>query len=78
MALEIYRSSTQQSSSFDRYNELCRYCAKDELKNGFYVEFDGYLSNKEKEAENLNCEKCAGSFFIDGRRKWNELDGAIY
>ena len=80
MALEIYRSSTQGSSSFDRHNELCRDCATEEIKDGFYVEYDLYLSERTDAVGNEElCEKCQeNTFFIDGRKKWNRLSGAIY
>ena len=80
MALEIYRSATEDSIGFDRYSELCRDCAAEELKNGFYVEYDLYLSEKtDAVSTDCTCEKCErNTFFIDGRKKWNKLEGAIY
>ncbi len=79
MALEIYRSGKQGSSSFDRHLEICRLCAEKEVKDGHYVEYDLYLSER-TDAVNRedNCQMCRSSFFIDGRKKWERLEGAVY
>ena len=79
MALEIYRSGTKDSFGFNRYSEICRCCAKEEIDKGFYVEYDLYLSEK-TEAVNREdkCQSCGDTFWIDGRKKWEKLQGAIY
>lgn len=79
MALEIYRSGTQGSSSFDRHSEICRSCAEKEIKDGHYVEYDLYLSERTDDVTREDtCQMCNDSFFIDGRKKWERLEGAVY
>lgn len=79
MALEIYRSGNQASGGFDRHTEICRSCAYKEIKNGHYVEYDLYLSER-TDAVTIEdtCQMCEDNFFIDGRKKWERLEGAVY
>lgn len=77
--IELYKSSNQGSSSFDRYSEICRDCAEKEIEEGYYVEFDLYLSERtDAITKDDTCQICEGSFFRDGRKKWKRLDGAVY
>lgn len=77
--IELYRSGNKSSSSFDRHSEICRDCAKKEIEDGYYVEYDLYLSEKtDAIKENDTCQICEGSFFRDGRKKFERLEGAIY
>ena len=79
MALEIYKSGTQGSLSFDRHSEICRSCAEKEIKDGNYVEYDLYLSERtDAVSREDTCQMCKDGFFIDGRKKWEKLDGAVY
>ena len=77
--IELYRSSNQGSASFDRHSEICRECAEKEIKEGHYVEYDLYLSER-TDAINRDdtCQICEGSFFVDGHKKWKRLEGAVY
>ena len=79
MALEIYKSGTQDSSSLDRHSEICRSCAEKEIKNGYYVEYDLYLSERtDAISREDTCQMCENDFFIDGRKKWKRLEGVVY
>jgi RNA polymerase subunit RPABC4/transcription elongation factor Spt4 len=79
MALEIYRSGAQCSQSFDRHSEICRSCAEKEIKDGYYVEYDLCLSEKTDAITREDaCQICEDTFFIDGRKKWEKLEGAVY
>jgi hypothetical protein len=79
MALEIYRSGNKDSMGFDRYMEICRECASNEVKNGYYVEYDTYLSERtDAVTRECTCQMCYESFFIDGRRKLEPLEGVVY
>ena len=67
--IELYRSSNQGSSSFDRHNEICRDCAEKEIREGHYVEYDLYLSERtDAITRDDTCQICEGSFFVDGRK----------
>jgi hypothetical protein len=77
--IELYRSKTQYSISFDRYSEICRDCAEKEANKGYYVEYDLYLSERSDTITTDDaCEKCGESFFIDGRKKLKRLKNVIY
>ena len=79
MALEIYRSGTKGSAFFDRHSEICRLCAEKEIKDGHYVEYDLYLSERtDAVTREDTCQMCEDGFFIDGRKKWERLEGAVY
>lgn len=77
--IEIYRSGNGDGC-FDRYQEICRDCAKEEVLAGAHVEYDLYLSER-TEAINIHrdfCEICGGDFFRDGRKNFIRLDGVVY
>lgn len=76
---EIYRSATQNSLGFDRYKELCRDCALKEVHEGYYVEYDLYLSERtDIISKDDTCQICEESFFRDGRHAFIKLEGVIY
>lgn len=77
--IELFRSANQGSASFDRHTELCRECAEKEIKEGHYVEYDLYLAERAGLiTKDDTCQLCEGSFFVDGRKKYKRLEGAIY
>jgi len=79
MPLEIYISATNESFGFDRFKEICRCCACNELNNGFYVEYDLYLSERtDIVSRQDNCQICGNTLFVDGRKKMGKIDGVIY
>ena len=66
MRIEVYRSATQTAASFDRFNEICRSCAAQEVKEGHHVEYDLYLSERSGSiTEEDICENCEESFVTD-------------
>ena len=73
MVLEIYRVVAKEGSSFIK-EEICRDCAKKEIKQGFEVEFDKHLAKyihnvngisyygDGETDEEISCSECYGSF----------------
>ena len=78
--LEIYKSATQDSSTnCNRYSEICRDCAKEEVEKGYHVEYDLYHSERSGSITREDtCQICEGDFFVDGRKKFTRLEGVIY
>jgi len=70
MELEIYRSSTKESSHVDRHEELCRNCGQEEINKGFHVSFDKHLSKfiitedgvNFYDDDEINCSLCGNNF----------------
>ena len=76
--IQVFRSATQSSASFDRYSELCRECAKKEVENGFYVEYDLYLSEiTDLIGSDDECDLCHNDFFVDGIEH-EKVKGVVY
>lgn len=78
MAIEIYRSSDPNTDYCWDLDEICRECAEKKISENHYVEYDFYKSEREKDCEKNNCQECEGTLFIDGRKKWERLSGAVY
>ncbi len=76
MAINVYKSGSKGALGFDRFNEICRHCAVNEVNLGHYVEFDHELSNVLTKSD--LCTKCFGSFFVDNRKKLERIPGVIY
>ena len=67
--IEVYRSGTDHTD-FDRYVEICRDCAAEEIAGGYYVEHDEFRSMETGPDD--WCQKCEGDFLVDGRRRENK------
>ena len=71
----MYKIYRLEKNAETKYEEVCYSCAKKKMKEGFEVVYNLTLSERvpNSKVEDLECELCDGSFFLDGRKRFERI-----